>query len=242
MNSTLIHIGYHKSASTYLQKKFFPRLEANYVFLSGHKRAILDLVESEFGFDENKLTSWVKNEAQRHLREPLYDLTLISHEELSGHPHGHNSVNPFITASNFKCAFPTAKILVIIRNQFEYLRSIYAYRVVVKGRETRRFFQFLSDEGELGLFEKLEYDQLVNHYIELFGMENVLVLPLELLSNSVENFCNLICDFIEVPRLHNYDKVLINESSKSLFVINIWRPINLLFSWLLEYFSFISSQ
>jgi len=47
MSNTIIHIGFHKSASTFLQKNIFPNIKVNYSFLSSGNRDILDNIENK---------------------------------------------------------------------------------------------------------------------------------------------------------------------------------------------------
>jgi sulfotransferase family protein len=199
MKNVIIHIGFHKSASTFRQSDVFPQLPVRYVFLAGPSRQMLDMAESEKEFDANALREWIVQETAEEHKKSGDEPTIISHEELSGHPHGYDIVDPITTARNLKEAFPEAKILIIIRNQFDYLTSIYTFRVAIKGAEYRSFDRFLTEEGKKGLFAHLEYHQLVKHHIELFGREQVLVLPMEYLRARPEEFFHDLTGFIGVP-------------------------------------------
>lgn len=232
MGSIVIHIGFHKAASTYLQQRVFSRIQANYVFLAGYKRRILDMVQSDREFDERALKEWVDGEIRR--KKTAHDLTVLSHEELSGHPHGYKSVDPFVVAANLKQAYPNAKILIIIRNQFDYLLSLYKYRVAIKGEESRSLEKFLNEEGGLGLFDKLEYDRIVKRYQSLFGKENVLVLPVELLRSDPEAFNAGIFAFLNVPPVSVDGLSPVNESTNLLLAMRLWRPINFAFDSFLD--------
>ncbi len=229
--SVFIHVGYHKAASTYLQKFVFPVIEANYVFLAGYKRHVLDMVQSET-CDDRGVKNWIEAEIRRKYGNNPYPATVLSHEELSGMPCGYKTVNPMMVADNLRRLFPQAKILIVVRNQFSYLRSIYTYRVAIKGEESRSFAQFLEEEGALGLWEKLEYDKLVSYYISLFGKDAVCVLPLELLKKDTGEFCRKLSLFLRVPVSPSGGKV-VNESTKLLPVLRFWRPVNFLFARLL---------
>jgi hypothetical protein len=233
METTVIHIGYHKSASTFLQQQVFPNLPVNYVFFAGEKRQYLDMLESAKGLDVDGVRNWVENEISRKYPLTRHAVTVLSHEELSGHPHGYKSISPFIIASNLKACFPNAKILIIIRNQLDYLTSLYSFRVAIKGRETRSFSQFLEEEGNKGLFEHLEYDRLIEHHQELFGKENVAILPVELLkSNHDEFFANLF-SFLGIPAQQITNVEPSNVSTRSVILIDFWRLNNGVFNWVL---------
>jgi len=228
-----IHIGYHKCASTYLQNNFFSKIENfYYIFLSGYKREYLNYVQS-MKFEPNKLYKYLNSLiADKLTNENVKDVKLIiSHEELSGHPEGKKSIDYKIILRNLKKAFPNAKIIIVIRNQIDYLSSIYSFRVTSKGQEYRSLRKFLYELGKEGLFEKMNYYNLIKDYVDNFGKENVLVIPLEILRNSPEQFIRKLCSFMRIEYSDSYVcKNKINESSKCIYVINFWRLINYFFS------------
>ncbi len=229
----VIHIGYHKSASTYLQRRIFPRLSANFAFLPGYKTHAFGMLISE-NFEKDDFLQWLHCEIEMRYKQHRHALTILSQEALSGSPHGGAEPNPFVIANNLKQAFPRAKILIIIRNQFDYLLSIYTFRVAIKGYESRGLAKFLKEEGRKGLFEKLEYDRLIEHYLSLFGQENILVLPVELLKTSPELFHGKLATFLRIPEIRFKRNKMVNTSTKLACVVQMWRPVNLLFGYLLK--------
>ena len=226
---TLIHVGLHKAASTFLQQKVFPHVEADYVFLAGHRRRLLDAVEGRAGeFDPD----WLREQVQRHLVErhagnfaPKRSL-ILSHEELSGHLHGHRCVDPSIVTENLHAAYPEARILLILRNPMHYLRSLYTYRVTTKGMESRSLTRFLDEEGKAGLFDKLEYDRLIAVYDRIFGPDRVTVLPMELLTDHAEVFLDRVFRSAGVPSVDVAPGARVNKSSSHARVIAWWRLNN----------------
>lgn len=183
-DNTLIHVGYHKTASTFLQTNVFPKMPVNFVMLD---EAQLKWIRSVHAADLNKFRLWFDKEISEN-GEKTNKINILSHEALSGHPHGYEQETPFQISQNLAKMFPNAKILVIIRNQFNYIMSLYTYRVSIKGHEYRSFEKFMEEEGEKGLYKHLEYHALVENYQRLFGVENVLVLPVELLSRAPDQF------------------------------------------------------
>ena len=242
--NVIIHIGFHKSASTFLQKRFFPELSANYLFFAGsnNNREILDYAESTSGFDAGVIHEWVKSELIKKYNKVERPTTILSHEELSGHPHGYGEICPYTTARNLHKAFPQARILILIRNQIDYLTSIYAFRVLRVGHESRSFDRFITEEGAKGLFNHLEYHRLVKYYHRLFGPEQVLVLPMELLSRSTSEFCGKICSFMQLPNQEIKNQQRLNATTKSRFILACWRPINFLFGLMLDALVFIMQK
>lgn len=226
MERTVIHIGLHKAASTYLQTRLFPALPAHYVFVAGYRRRVLDQVQSSAGFDPDVLHEYVRAEIARTYGRTTYPLTILSHEELSGHPHGHHRVDPAAVAANLKEAFPGAGIILVIRDQFAYLRSLYAFRVAIQGLETRTPEQFFREEGRLGLFDKLEYDRLVEVYTARFGTENLLVVPVELLRENPAAFNRAITGFLNLAPVAARQHPIVNPGTTLSGVTRFWRPLN----------------
>jgi len=188
----LIHIGFHKTGTTYLQRNVFTGEngysspwsvssgEAIEYFILTHERKYKSkVVRDQFtrACDDGSMSN----------RIPV-----ISHEDLSGYPiygryYGHQ------VASRIKITFPDAKILICIREQKSMIRSLYG-QYINQGGEWP-LSTFLGDEydhlsGYRPIFqlEHLEYDLIVKHYQELFGVENVLVLPYELLKENSAEF------------------------------------------------------
>jgi hypothetical protein len=233
METTIIHIGYHKSASTYLQQHVFPKLPVNFLFFAGERRRYLNMIESETELDDEAIRNWVQSELA--LKYPQrHEVTVLSHEELSGHPHGYKSISPFITAGNLKTVFPEAKILIMIRNQLAYITSLYTFRVAIKGRETRSFTQFLSEEKGKGLYDHLDYPVLIHHYQQLFGNENVAVIPMELLLTSPNDFYARLFSFLGIPVQPIEKARPSNVSTKSEFLLRLWRLVNAQFNVFLD--------
>lgn len=223
--SIIIHIGYHKSASTLFQKKIFTSLPAEYLTLRPPHLAEINFAE-DFNikaFRKNILEAFPSKKKE-------FPLKIISHEQLSGHHLGYNTIDPYQTAIRIKETFPNAKIFILVRNQLRYIASLYTYRVAIKGYERRSFSTFLAEEIELGLEKSLLYDRLVKEYQILFGHSHVCVLPIELLKFDEEKFKQLFFDFFELSPQELDTKSRLNESTKLLSVLRFWRISNYIFN------------
>ena len=76
------------------------------------------------------------------------------------------------------------------------MSSLSATAPLVSGYHSLR--HFLSGKPMEGLrwdWMHFEYDRLVARYVELFGSENVKVLPYELLTTSPDRFLDELCEF-----------------------------------------------
>ncbi|MEM9774671.1 MAG: sulfotransferase domain-containing protein [Chloroflexota bacterium] len=241
MEKVLLHIGYHKSASTFLQNNFFPQIPVNFVFFPGAQKQYLHMIQGRTPLEVKDLHNWLGTKVENG-EQTLHTTTVISNEVLSGHPHGYADFSAFEMGNNLKATFPNAKVLIIVRNQLNYLTSLYTFRVAIKGLETRSFDQFLEQEGKKGLFAHVKYDQLVGFYQKMFGAEKVLVLPMEQLFGHEKNGLSHIFDFIELEPQPVDMSVKVNVSTKSRQVLAFWRPVNKLISGFLNTVYFVFGE
>jgi hypothetical protein len=192
----LVHIGYHKTGTTWLQREVFNSSAAGFSQLGGAQRLI---AVNAFSFKPRK----VRNQMERRIGEVLdRGLTpVLSSERLSGAPHfgGYDSE---IIADRLAAVFPNARIMVVIREQKEMFLSIYKQYIRRGGAASLRQYLAAPRDGywiPQFRFEYLEYHRLISHYQDLFGTRNVLVLPYELLRARPEDFLAKVSGFVGLP-------------------------------------------
>jgi hypothetical protein len=124
---------------------------------------------------------------------------VLSFERLSGNPisGGYDSA---ILCDRLKALFPDAKILVIFREQRQFLVSCYK-QLVREGYagSLKAFINPPSTGAKMPLFTDnyLKYTHLLNYYYTQFGKENVLALPFELFRRDKNEFfeqLSVFCD------------------------------------------------
>ncbi|MFB6225233.1 MAG: hypothetical protein ABEI13_02145 [Candidatus Paceibacteria bacterium] len=203
----LIHIGYAKAASSWTQSMFetegsgFNRL-GDTGFLNKNVERI-----NSFEFDAEKT------------RDSMYDqfeiseekINVLSSEGLTGlWTNGNQDSKMF--ADRLHSMFPEAKILIVIREQESMLNSLYRHYIRRGGLRTPE--EFLLPKKYLRCpdgstppgwertpqftLDYYKYHKLINHYQDLFSSENVLVLPMEILKRSEEEYINTIRKFAGV--------------------------------------------
>jgi len=173
----LIHIGYHKTATTWMQKHLFMPTHG-YQQVMGHQD-VFDMIVKPHGlrFDPELARAALKVDTGTKV-------PVISSEVLSGHPFqgGHESD---VYAERLAAIAPNAKILVSIRDQMSIIPSVYMQYL-----QTMPFDRFYEGTDRPGYFgftpEHFEYDVLVAHYQNLFGAENVYVMTQESLKTDME--------------------------------------------------------
>lgn len=199
----LIHIGYHKTGSSWLQRHLFSaKAGAGFTaFSKGRNGPINELIVSPNALDFE--AEAVRSRFAKLTGEATNDgLTpVISSERLSGHPFtgGHDSKD---LAERLAAVFPDGQILIVIREQREMLLS--TYRQYVKAGGAWSLAEFLDPPVDtrtrVPLFDPshFAYDRLIRTYMQLFGDGRVLVVPYELLRSEPERFVGTIVQFARV--------------------------------------------
>lgn len=124
-----IHIGLHKTASTFLQERFFPKLP-NISYLG--RKEIHSSVEFSKLLNADD-TLYDPSILSSRIDEKDVEKLILSSESFSGKPLFMHSVNRSMIAKRLKHAFPDAEIILFIRGQKDLLLS--HYNQYVKGRD-----------------------------------------------------------------------------------------------------------
>ena len=227
----LFHIGYHKTATTWFQKRFYPLLK-NYNLVDRGK--IRDFI-----FDNNfQDFSSKKNQ-------------IFCDEELSGNIHngaylGLLSENVATKISKFK----NPKVIIFIRNQYDiivssYLQYIkeggnYSFSRYIEHKEFQR-----SNRSSLFSFKHFDYKNLIHKYQSLIGKENVYIYLFEDFITDQELF---ISKFVKDHNLEiDLNKVDFKKNNNSysyvsLFfarIINSFSRKNVLYKYYIIHLPFV---
>lgn len=189
----LIHIGYHKTATTWMQRQLFMPAHG-YRQICGHREVFNHVVRPHgLRFDPGPMQEII---ARGLGTLAPGETAVISSEILSGHPFlgGHESD---VYAERLARIAPQARILISIRDQMRILPSVYMQYVLRGGTlPAARFFDGTNAIGYFG-FEPghFEYDLLVAHYQRLFGAGHVHVLTQESLKHEIAATMQRLADF-----------------------------------------------
>src|SRR5262249_44700832 len=130
----LIHVGFAKAGSSWLQEELLPRVRnARVIARTAVRREFL--VPSPLAFDART--------ARRSVLGRAADRALISEEELAGNLHTgglHGAMSREI-AERLARAFPEAHIVIVVRNQIDMIAS--AYKQYVESGGTGSIHRFL---------------------------------------------------------------------------------------------------
>lgn len=200
----LIHIGYHKTGTSWLQRYLFRNAAAGFDW--GGKRTdspVNDLVathplEFSVGASRAAFEPSIAEAAENGL------IPVVSLERLSGHPFsgGYDSKE---IAHRLAEVLPRGRVLVVIREQRSMILSTYKQYVKTGGAASLRLFleppSYKNVRPRVPQFDyrHFEYHRLLALYQELFGAKRVLVLPYEMLSLDAGGFVATIAGFAGRP-------------------------------------------
>ncbi|MBT4522416.1 MAG: hypothetical protein HOC23_20645 [Halieaceae bacterium] len=173
--TVIIHIGRHKCASTSLQQEFFPQLTRR--FYRG-KEMLTNITHKGNLFPEG----------------PPFDLGPDENNPIILSREGLSLGQVESKSRQLKDWFPNARIVCVVREQRDLLTTLYVWRYACDFmfKSLRRYLRSVvrSKYGPL-LFNHLVLEQ----YESVFGKENILVIPYELLREDAEEFYRTIADF-----------------------------------------------
>lgn len=227
----LFHIGYHKTATTWFQKKFYPLLK-NYNQVDRSK--IRDF------FYENKYQDFSSKKNQ-----------IFCDEELSGNIH--NGAYLGLLSENIATKiskFENPKVIIFIRNQYDIIVSSYLQYIKEGGNysfsryiEHKEFDR--SNRSSLFSFKHFDYKNLIHKYQSLIGKENVFIYLFEDFITDQELF---ISSFIKDHNLEiDLNKVDFKKNNNSysyvsLFfarIINSFSRKNVLYKYYIIHLPFV---
>jgi hypothetical protein len=150
--------------------------------------------------------AWRARCERRLARLPADSVPVMSQERLAGNPvsGGYDSAE---LAMRIRSTMPGARVLIIVREQCAMLKSVYRHYVREGGPLSFAEFVAAPETAKLPKFTAgfLEYDRLAAWYVDLFGSERVLVLPVEMLIADASTFVGTIAAFAGQPRAAEAD-------------------------------------
>jgi hypothetical protein len=200
----LIHVGYPKASSTFLQESLF-RADHGYCPLYGSKddRGLLTTMVVDapiFRFDVQQFKLDVESRLKRVEGRDL--IPVISAEGLIGSQFDPIAALSKVVADRIAEACPNAKIMIVVREQRSMILSIYFQ--YVRGGGIKSLEDYLHADGLpvhrqaswSGVYPAfLEYDCIVEYYQRLFGRDSVMILPLEMLIRDAPAYLDRITRF-----------------------------------------------
>jgi len=186
-NPTLVlHVGYHKTATTYLQRCVFgSHPEILYLGRPWVDEELRRLFRTykythDLDFDPHRFSSWFWRIAERvgpqvwrrkgQATEPK--VLMASSESLHSGPEWFGLCVASM-AERLKAVFSPCEVILGFRNQADYVESNYREYVRHGGKLPFKRFVRSSFACNLALLPKLQYDKVLALYRRLFGPERV---------------------------------------------------------------------
>ncbi len=200
----LIHIGYHKTGTSFLQEHLFQTeaigfcspYEGNFI-----KKHII--APHPFLYDPQQVRRTFSPGFQE-VQAQTNRVPVLSRERLVGALH-HTGRDSIPMAQRLAETFPEARILMVIREQRAMLYSSYNQYIRSGGRQTLAHYLrdpvIYKDQTDPIEFDPIRYHfhYLIQVYYDLFSRENVLVLPYELFRAQPHEFVTKIVEFCQLP-------------------------------------------
>lgn len=204
MQETFIHIGFPKTGTTFIQSQLFAKLKEFQYLTPPFTQQDEQWNRLQYGDDTQFDIEQFKAEfnARRSQDKPL----LISDEQLAG-KYIYGGMQRTLICKRLKECFPHAKILIIIRGQFDMLKSLHNQYVKGFRKGTKTFGDFIwyrkqenlkyfnTDEDYVHL-DYLNYLDIIELYKKNFS--EVKILPYELMKHDLDTYIGEIIDFLKV--------------------------------------------
>jgi hypothetical protein len=234
MQSNLIHIGLPKCASTTLQDRLFAS-QNRFIYLGRIKngyqdeqtRELFERITFQDSLEYDAKATWILTQRLCAAAADPSRPILVSAESLSVE----GRADRRLIAERLHQLFAPAKILIILRSQHSMLQSLYLNHLRAAGQHLVSFEQWIEAAyGGIRFTEThrvgLNYDSLVQLYDEMFGPENVVVLPFEQISGDNSQFFPMLADMLgmaasEVRECFNRNAENQRLSSRHLFALRV---------------------
>ncbi len=226
----MIHIGYHKTGTTWLQDAVFNN--ARYGMASPWSRQTITddfIIPPPFSFDRNDVLLRYQKKCDELRNQGL--LPVLSHERMSGYP-ASGGFDSKTIADRLYSIFPEGRVIIIIREQKSIIRSWYTQYIRDGGGLSIKKYMNPPEPDLLRVphfnYDFYQYDRLIDYYRTLFSRERVLVLPFELLKANHLDFMKRITKFANLPDIADVPGNTRNEGI-GLPWVTITRTANRLF-------------
>lgn len=197
----LIHIGFHRTGTTWLQEIFFKQYP-KFEIVASHEEVYLKIVHPnclDFSIDE--ACDFFHNRIQTCCNSGK--TPVISSEILCGSPFNGGRESKII-ADRIGKIFPMAKILIVIREQISMITS--TYKQYVLGGGVGNLNQFISPPSLSFSYnwfnpEHFKFHRLIKYYISIFGKSNVKIMFFEEFVKDKTLFCNNILRYLDLSEM-----------------------------------------
>ncbi|WP_079475671.1 hypothetical protein [Marinococcus halophilus] len=208
-----IHVGYHKTATTFLQKSIYPKLTNEMTYLSrGEIQHYLYQIRHKKLSEKQILQLRSGIEEMAETEKPL----LISYEGLSGNPMSmRKKIKDNLTIlKDLRRIFPEESydvhIIVGVRWQIELLTSLYVQYIHQGGyKQAPVVFEEWERLGVLDGYYYFHYLEQIKH---LFGSNNYYLMQYERFRESEMRELTALLQYMGITEVPEYSAAKVNRS------------------------------
>ena len=233
----MVHIGYHRTATTWFQQRFYPLVRSG-AWIPREAARLALIAPRAFDFDPDAARAALDAAAAS---AGLPDARkLICEENLSGYLHngGLGGLLSREMARRIQATLPDADIVVFLRAQPAMVAAAYAQYVrgggthgperYVRAQELVHGASRHWYKAPLFALDHFDYAPLLNHYAALFGRKRVHVFLFEAFAANPGGFLRRFVDALELDvDLEAIDTTAVN-ASLSPARLTVLRRLNLL--------------
>lgn len=195
MTLPIVHIGYHKTATSWFQKNFYPNVR-NATYINRRMVRNVFLNTTAFMFDPHRAAEMLR----------MADRPIICEEDLCGHYDNGGLLEALSMdmARRIHSVYVDAQIVIFIRNQLDMIRSTYLQYVRSGGTYSLHRFLYPYSPGSMYArrwyrkpmltLDHFAYEHLIRHYRSVFGPANVHVFCYEEFADDPPGFARRFAD------------------------------------------------
>lgn len=197
MRPPIFHTGFHKTGTTFLQHAFWPNV-VGYTYTRKDSSQIKDILLSPYsGY-------FSPDEAKQQILDVCSGPFICSSEEFSSNPRlgGFNGLARIESYKRIVKVFPEAKLVIMIREQKEMIKSLYVQYVKMGGTAT--IDQLLEPHNRLKSlnpgfsFEYYCYDKFIDEVLEYWPKEQVYLYNYDDLKANEKSFLNKLSNDLDL--------------------------------------------
>jgi hypothetical protein len=213
-----IHMGLHKTASTFLQKKFFISYsnKSGYIQIRKDARNFLDytLNCNDIDFSANHARKIFEKEINA---ETINQTTLtMSDEQFCGSP-WNDAKDRARYFDRLNAVFPNAFYIVVFRNQEDIVKSLYLQYVKTGGSANwQQFFCYKRHPLEFSRKSYLNYGNYLNYIFTKIDSSRIKCLLYEDMLSNPNQFFSDLAAYIGFETDERLNEILSYKANKSL--------------------------
>jgi hypothetical protein len=205
IRTDVIHIGYPKAASTFIEQflKTHPEVTTDH-------NCVTDLLLTSFAKRKFTVVEKPSSNKIHFSRDESIAESVCSVGELKswrsywyvpgewGRVRNDIVVDPAEAAFRVHKVHPQAKVLILIREQVDWLQSVYKYAISQLPWNGRSFTDYCTTPSGIVHLSAGHFDRTIGAYVETFGSSRVRVLRFEDIGTAPRRFAAELCGFLGV--------------------------------------------